>query len=108
MKKLILAVLLLTGGVANAAAPHRCSTHALKQAEKLLTFHFGPDDRIEIDKAVKVISPIKNPANKSQSFDVLEVWGYINKGQYKMHFIYAQVKDDCLLMGQEILEHASL
>ena len=101
------ACLLLATGV-QAAPAHQCAAAASKQAERLLTFHFGPDDRIEIDKAVKVLAPIRNPANKKQWFDVLEVWGYVYKGQYRMHFIYAQMKGDCVLMGQEILEHASL
>ncbi len=59
-------------------------------------------------RLVKVLAPIRNPANKKQSFDVLEVWGTIYKGQYRMHLIYAQLGGSCVLMGQEILEHASL
>ena len=35
---------------------------------------------------------------------MLEVWGYIYKAEYRMRFIYAQIPDSCLLMGQEILE----
>ena len=37
-------------------------------------------------------------------FDVLEVWGFIYKAEYRMHFLYAQIPGDCVLMGQEILE----
>lgn len=108
MKKLALALLFFCG-VAHAEPSHRCSADAVKQGERLLTFHFEQqDDRLEIDKKVKILSPIRNPSNKNQSFDVLEVWGYIYKGQYRMRFIYAQIKDDCILMGQEILEFASL
>jgi len=101
------ACLLLATGV-QAAPVHPCAAAASKQAQRLLTFHLGPDDRIEIDQAVKVLAPMRNPANRKQSFDVLEVWGNVYKGQYRMHFIYAQMKGDCVLMGQEILEHASL
>ena len=108
MKKLAVLALFLACTWVNATPVHHCAAHALKQAEKLLPFHFGPDERIAIDKSVKVMSPIRNPANKAQSFDVLEVWGSVYKGQYKMHFIYAQLGGDCVLMGQEILEHASL
>lgn len=88
---------------------HPCSAKAVEQAKKLLAFHNGPDDRIEIDKTVKVLPPLKNPAGKG-SFDVLEVWGYIYKGQYRMRFLFAKLPnpDTCLLMGQEILEHAAL
>jgi hypothetical protein len=88
--------------------PHRCSTAAIEQAQKLLTFHFGPDGRIEIDKSVKVLAPIRNPANRAQRFDVLEVWGHIYKGDYRMRLIYARLPNECVLMGQEVLEYASL
>ena len=91
-----------------AAPPHRCSTAAIEQAQKLLTFHFGPDGRIEIDKSVTVLAPIRNPANRVQRFDVLEVWGHIYKGDYRMRLIYARLPNECVLMGQEVLEHASL
>ena len=63
---------------------------------------------MEIDKSVKELTPIRNPANKKQLFDVLEVWGYIYKGQYRMRLIYARLPGECVLMGQEILEYASL
>ncbi len=108
MKKIIAAALLCGAGLAHAAPAHPCSAEAVKQAKSLLTFHFGPDERMEIDSTVKLLAPIRNPANKAQSFDVLEVWGTIYKGQYRMHLIYAQMKGSCVLMGQEILEHASL
>ena len=91
-----------------AQPPHHCAGAAGEQARKLLAFHFGPDDRIEIDKLVKVLAPIRNPANRAQRFDVLEVWGHIYKGDYRMRFIYARLPGDCTLVGQEILEFASL
>ena len=93
---------------AAAAPPHRCSTAAIEQAQKLLTFHFGPDGRIEIDKSVKVLAPIRNPSNRAQRFDVLEVWGHIYKGDYRMRLIYARLPNECVLIGQEVLEYASL
>jgi len=93
---------------AAAQAPHRCAGAATEQARKLLVFHFGPDGRIEIDKSAKTLAPIRNPANAAQRLDVLEVWGHIYKGQYRMRFIYAQSPKDCVLMGQEVLEYASL
>jgi hypothetical protein len=85
-----------------------CSGDATEQAKKLLAFHFGADNRIEVADSVKKLPPLRNPANKKQSFDVLEVWGYIYKGQYRMHFIYAKLPGECVLMGQEILEYANL
>ena len=41
--------------------------------------------------------------------DVLEVWGYIYKAEYRMRFIYIQSKDknSCALMGQEIIENSN-
>jgi len=98
------------GQTSTSAAPqtHRCSAAAIEQAQKLLTFHFGPDARIELDKSVKVLAPIRNPANRAQRFDVLEVGGHIYKGNYRMRLIYARVPNDCVLMGQEVLELASL
>ena len=87
--------------------PHRCTAAAVQQAQKLLVFHFGPDDRIAIDKTARTLAPIRNPANRAQRFDVLEVWGRIYKGEYRMRFLYAQTSD-CVLIGQEILEFASL
>ena len=105
----VLCAIALTGlSPASAQSPHHCASAASDQARKLLVFHFGPDGRIEIDKSVKTLAPIRNPANRAQRLDVLEVWGYIYKGQYRMRFIYAQSPKECVLMGQEVLEYASL
>jgi hypothetical protein len=102
------AMLLFLSSLAYAEPAHHCSSAATEQAKKLLAFHFGPDTRIEIDKLVRVLDPIHNPANKKQLFDVLEVWGHIYKGQYRMRFIYARLPGECILMGQEVLEYTSL
>ena len=108
------AVLVLAGltacfiELAHAQPSHPCAGAATEQARKLLAFHFGSSDRIDIAPSVKRLSPIRNPADRKQHFDVLEVWGYVYKGQYRMRFIYAQQPGECLLMGQEILEYASL
>lgn len=101
-------VFLAWSNFAFAQPEHPCAVVATEQAKKLLEFHFGPDSRSEIDKTVKMRSPLRNPANKKQLFDVLEVWGYIYKGQYRMRFIYARLPGECVLMGQEILEYANL
>lgn len=102
------AVLLALSSLVFATPLHSCSGAATEQAKKLLAFHVGSDNLIEIDKAVKELAPIHNPANKKQLFDVLEAWGYLYKGQYRMRFIYARQTGECVLMGQEILEYASL
>jgi hypothetical protein len=93
---------------AQAQTTHRCAPAAREQAQKLLAFHVGGDDRIEIDTRVTTRLPIRNPANRLQRFDVLEVWGRIYKGQYRMRLIYARIPKDCVLMGQEVLEYANL
>jgi hypothetical protein len=91
-----------------AQAAHRCAPAAREQAGKLLAFHVGGDDRIEIDTTVRTLLPMRNPANRLQRFDVLEVRGRIYKGQYRLRLIYARIPNDCVLMGQEVMEFASL
>lgn len=98
---------LLISSIASGAPTHHCSAEAVTQAKKLLAFHFGLDDRMEIDEHVAVLKPIKNPAGQGK-FDVLEIYGHIYKGTYRMRFIYAQTGNQCLLVGQEILELADL
>jgi hypothetical protein len=105
----VYAILLFSNGIACAASQeHRCSADAMTQAKKLLEFHFGSDKRAEIDKSAKIMAPVRNPANKKELLDVLEVWGHIYKGQYRMRFIYARLPGKCILLGQEILEFADL
>ena len=93
---------------ASAQTAHRCAPAAREQAKKLLTFHVGGDERIEIDTAVRTLVSMRNPANRLQRFDVLEVWGRIYKGQYRLRLIYARIPKECVLMGQEVVEYASL
>jgi hypothetical protein len=91
------------------AAEIPCSARAIDRAGKLLAFHFGPDDRMTIDKTVKQLPSMRNPANPAQSFQVLEVWGYIYKGKYRMRLLYFNSPaNSCILMGEEILEYAQL
>ena len=101
-------MLFFISGVANAKPLHRCADHATEQAKKLLSFHLNSDSVIEIAKPVKTLAPIRNPANKKQRLDVLELWGNIDKGQYRLRFIYARIPGECVLMGQEVLEYANL
>lgn len=104
---LLIIGLLVTGSAGMAAEP-QCSKQAIEQAGKLLAFHFGEDDRIAIDHAVNELPSIRNPANSEQQFQVLEVWGHIYKGKYRMRLLYYPLDNSCLLMGQEILEFADL
>lgn len=102
-----LLILCAVGSLGLAAGP-RCAADALAQAEKLLTFHVGEDERIHIDDPVTELAPLRNPANRDQQFRVLEVWGYVYKGLYRMRFIYYESAGSCALMGQEILAYADL
>ncbi|TDN56572.1 hypothetical protein [Scandinavium goeteborgense] len=111
MKKIILSLLLPFIShcpFSHAAASSiLCNNNAIEDARKLLSFYRANDDRIQISGKIKPLAKIKNPANKTQSFDVLEVWGYLYKGQYRMRLIYS-TESGCLLMGEEILEYADL
>jgi hypothetical protein len=100
------AALVLAGstGFARAEAAHPCAGDAIAHASKLLAFHFGETDlTMTVDDTAKLVGTVK-ALHGNGRFDVLEVMGYIYKGEYRMHFIYAQIPDDCVLMGQEILE----
>ena len=113
MPRVLALVLLagLAGGAQAATKPssHACAADALIQAQKLLEFHTDGDDRAKVSGPAKPLPSIVNPANKQQRFEVLEVWGYVYKGQYRMRLEYwRDGSNDCVLMGQEILEHASL
>lgn len=96
--------LMAAAGSARAQAPHPCAADAVDHARKLLAFHFGETDMTEtVDDTARLVGTVKALQGTGR-FDVLEVMGYIYKGEYRMHFIYAQIPGDCVLMGQEILE----
>ncbi len=101
--QLVLAAALLIAMLAQAEA-HPCDQDAIDRGTPLLRLHFeDPEAEVAVGDAVKELPPIR--ALKGQGkFDVLEVWGYIYKAEYRMRFIYAQIPGQCVLMGQEILE----
>lgn len=103
----IFALVLFAAGNVMAAEPE-CSSSAIVQAKKLLSFHTDGDERAEVEQQVKQLPSVSNPLNKNQKFVVLEVMGYVYKGQYRMRLIYYPLGNDCLLMGQEVLELAKL
>jgi hypothetical protein len=107
LKTLTLATLLVLSAGAHGQQTHRCAADAIKQAKALLIFHHGTEVNAGIDESVKVLPPLRNPVNRRQFFDVLEVRGYIYRANYQMRLIYAQIPGNCVLMGQEILERAS-
>jgi hypothetical protein len=89
------------------AAEFACATEARDRAKHLIVFHAGADDRVAIDDLVTRLPAMRNPENPKQRFDVLQVWGHIYKGRYRMRFIfYNSSETRCLLLGQEILEFA--
>lgn len=101
--------LLLASPFMTQAADVSCAPDAIARAKPLLGFHFGEDDRISIDPQAKELPSIRNPADPKQRFKVYEVWGFIYKGQYRMRFIYyASPGTGCVLMGEEVLQHARL
>ncbi|MGF6228053.1 hypothetical protein QFZ27_002008 [Inquilinus ginsengisoli] len=94
----------LLAGPAQAQTPHPCAGDAVEHARKLLAFHFDEDTPdVSVDDAVKSVGTVKALRGEGR-FDVLEVWGFIYKAEYRMHFLYAQIPGTCALMGQEILE----
>lgn len=93
---------------ANASAAHPCAQDAIRRAGKLLALHTDGDQAGSVAKTTAVLAPVRNPANSQQKFDVIAVSGYVYKAEYRMRFLYAQMPGQCVLVGQEILEHTSL
>ena len=88
-----------------AALAHPCDADAIKRGMPLLQLQFEADEleNAGVDDTVRQLAPVR-ALKGSGKFDVLEVWGHIYKADYRMRFIYAQIPDSCVLMGQEILE----
>lgn len=108
MKAITAIALLLLASFNTFATSPQCSSAAVTQAKKLLSFHTDGDDRAEVDSRAKQLPSLSNPANKAQKFLVLEVMGYVYKGEYRMRLIYYPMRKECVLVGQEILELANL
>jgi hypothetical protein len=92
------------------AAPFSCAADATQSAKKLINFHMGEgfEDRISLDSPTPQ-HRMKNPANPTQYFEVWQVDGDVSPhGHYRMRLIFYRMTHSCLLMGQEILEHANL
>ncbi|WP_261641502.1 hypothetical protein [Erwinia mallotivora] len=110
LKNIVAAALMVTVFNSFGAAEKSsmtCKENALKDAKKLLSFYRDNDDRISIEEKVTPLNRLNNPQNNYQKFDVLETWGYIYKGKYRMRFTYYP-EADCALMGEDILEYADL
>jgi hypothetical protein len=95
-----------------AAASHACSSDAIARAKELLVFYRHPDDtgfagQWSIDESSSKIGTVPAIHGKRR-YDVLQVWGYVYKGRYRMRFIYALLGGKCVLMGEEIFEDSAL
>jgi hypothetical protein len=98
------AALVLSAFLVVPAVAHPCDGDAIDRVTPLLRLHFEEADaEVGVSDEVRELPPVK-ALKGSGKFDVLEVWGYIYKAEYRMRFIYAQIPDSCVLMGQEIVE----
>lgn len=87
---------------------HRCEATALASANLLLPFYLASEAGVKYEYGdVLLKGTIKSP-NGKMKYDVLEVFGFVYKAEYRMRFIFANIGEDCLLMGQEILDMSSL
>lgn len=96
---------------ANAAPNHVCSSDAIARAKELLVFYRHPDEggfagQWSVDDNATKIGTVRAIHGKGR-YDVLQVWGYVYKGSYRMRFSYALLSGKCVLMGEEILEDAA-
>jgi hypothetical protein len=105
--------MLAMDGILLAAAlattpPPPCASDARTQALKMLRFYTDDDDRAAIDPdSVRKIGTVSSLTD-NRRYDVLQVYGEVYKGHYRMRLIYAHVQGECVLMGEEIFELANL
>ncbi len=103
-------LVLALAGVSNGSRADTvpCARQALAQAPELLRFHYGETVPVHVDEAVRSRPRIRNPGNRAQKLDVVEVTGNIYRASYRMRFLFFVNAGECALVGQEILEHANL
>lgn len=115
LHNLLLSIALLATSAVSAhaqkAAP-ACAEDAAARAESLLKFHVtdgGKSPEMAEDVAPVDIGEVTDRGNLKPlrgpgRYVVLEVIGHVIKAEYRIHLIYADMQDQCLLMGQEIVE----
>jgi len=110
---IIFAAFFFSSASASARQNHPCSADVLVRAPSLLKHHLpdlGSDTGhgFSIKKQISQLAPIKNPADAEQSLDVLEAWAFVYKAKYRLRFYYAKFPEECVLIGQEVLEYTRL
>ncbi|MGZ3789838.1 MAG: hypothetical protein ACXVLQ_15015 [Bacteriovorax sp.] len=88
---------------------HRCESSALNLAAPFLAQFVGITDESQVEVAPQVVlrPSIKAPLTKKM-YDVLELDGNYIKASYRMRFIFSQMKEGCVLVGQEIIEYTDI
>jgi hypothetical protein len=81
------------------ASPHACAADAKVGAENLLALHTGNDDLASIAESVTSAARVKAPGGKGK-LDVLKVTGDVYEPEYRMRFLYAQIRGMCALLEQ--------
>ncbi len=105
----LLALALLPGLAMAEASGAKCSAEAVTRARALLEFHLGESEQVLVGDTAKPLPALRNPKNPKQWLDVLEVRGSFYKGEYRMRLIYARLPGDtCALIGEEVLQFATL
>lgn len=115
MKLLSFGLTLLLSASALAGTPY-CASLVKAPAIKLFALHYelsDADAANSISDEVTELAPIRSPDGK-RKYSVLQTDAYIGKmGYYRIRMIFAVLgknspKEDCILMGQEILDMSSL
>ena len=110
---LVLGAMSMLPQSANASTSHRCAANARARAADLLSFHVRDDlpnakpPDIVIGQFVRKLPSIRNPANRTQHLDVLEVFGSVDRGEFRVRLVYIGRIARCVLVGQEVLNWGS-
>ena len=114
--KLLSFGLTLLVSVSAFAGSHFCASQVKAPAIKLFALHYElseADASNSISDDVTQLPSIRSPDGK-RNYAVLQTDAYIGKmGYYRIRMIFAVLgkdnpKEDCVLMGQEILDMSSL
>ena len=98
--------------IAHAASNRSVFFRCNCSSEELIVFYRHPDEtgfsgQWSVDESAAKVRTVAAITGKRR-YDVLQVWGNVYKGRYRMRLIYAIVRGECVLMGEERLEDAIL